>query len=118
MPKIDMRMFFMVVQEWEEAAHGLKGAVLEKRLPLLGISLGTFHRKRQEYFGETGRNPPTTKGQRKHPEYDDAVRKIMLLKYHRKKGEQPLTTAQAQALVAQNGCELAAAIPKGTVNRL
>jgi|GEM_PF-258955 hypothetical protein len=118
MPKIDMRMFSVVVQEWEEAAHGCKGAVLKKRLPLLGISQGTFYWKRQKHFGETGRNPPTTKGQRKRPEYEDAVKKIMLRKYHPNKGVQPLTTAEAQALAAQNGCELAAAIPEGTVNRI
>ena len=63
MPMIDMRIFSEVVREWEEAAHGLQGsAVLEKRLPLLGISRRPSTGGRQEHFGDRPQTP-TTKGQ-------------------------------------------------------
>ena len=113
-----MRIFTGVVQEWEGAQHGQRGAVLEARLPLLGMSLGTFHRERERRFGETGRQTPKTKGVPKRPEYLEAVQAIIKEKYHPKKGVRPLTTADAQAEAAAKGCALAASIPEGTVNRL
>ncbi len=113
-----MRVFAGLVQEWEAAPHGQRGALLAARLPLLGISLGTFHRERERRFGETGRQTPKTKGVPKRPEYLEAVRAIIKEKFHPKKGVRPLTTADAQAEAAAKGCALALAIPEGTVNRV
>lgn len=113
-----MGEFAALVQEWEEAAHGAKGAVLAPRLLRLGISLGTFHRQRHRLFEGPRRKPPKTKGQRKRPEFAEAVRLIMREKYHPHAAVEAITTAKAQELAARKGCALALAIPEGTVNRV
>ncbi len=118
MPEIDMRNFSRLVRDWEREEHGKKGDLLARRLPLLGMSLGTFHREREKRFGATGRKAPKTKGKRKRPEYVEAVKAIIEEKYHPKKGVRALTTADAQIEAARKGCGLALAIPEGTVNRL
>jgi len=113
---IDLRVLGEVVGEWERAPWGKRGLVLAKRLPLLGISQGTFHRKRMKEFGDAKRRAGPTG--RKKPEYEAAVQQIMKLKYSPLKGVRSLTTEDAMIMAAEQGCPEALDIPEGTVNRI
>jgi hypothetical protein len=118
MPALNMRNFALVVAEYEAAAWGEKQEILAARLPLMQMSEGTFHRRRRQLFGGNGRKAPATKGRRKKPEYEAAVREIIKLKHSTIRGVRQLTTEDAMEMAADAGLELARVIPKGTVDRI
>ena len=108
-----------VVREWEAAPHGRKGLVLARRLPLLGISLGTFHRQRLRVGSPARRKPPKHKGQRRQPDRVEWVKEIMRLKHSPMKGVSRLATWNARDLAVQQGMDAEAGkMSVGVINKI
>jgi len=112
--------YMEILQEWETAAHGAKGAVLARRLPLLHMSLATFHRKRRLVGDFPQRKPPAHKGVEQAPERRQWVKAIMQVKHTRHKGAGPLATWNALGLALRQGLvpPEAAELHVGVINRL
>jgi transposase InsO family protein len=112
-------LFMDVVREWEAAPHGQKGAVLKARLPVLGMSLASFHDKRKLVGSRARRKPRADKGTTKHPERRAWVKVIMGLKHTNLKGVSRLATWNAQALALEHGLDPEAAdLSVGVINQL
>ena len=97
MDQKNLKLLHDVVVEWEAAGHGRKGAVLAKRLPLIKMSLATFHRQRRQFGNGKRRKPPAHKGERQQSEMVKWVRIIAGLKYSPHKGVSRLSTKTALA---------------------
>ncbi|MBM4302548.1 MAG: transposase family protein [Deltaproteobacteria bacterium] len=112
-------LFMDVVREWEAAPHGQKGAVLKARLPVLGMSLASFHLKRRMVGSLSRRKPRADKGATKHPERRAWVKEIMSLKHSSIKGVSRLATWNAQGLALEHGLPPEAAdMSVGVINKL
>jgi transposase InsO family protein len=112
-------LFMDVIREWEAAPHGQKGVVLKQRLPVLGMSLATFHEKRRMVGSFSRRKPRADKGTTKHPERREWVKEIMSLKHSAQKGVSRLATWNAQGLALEHGLDPEAAdMSVGVINKL
>lgn len=112
-------LFMDVVREWEAAPHGQKGVVLKQRLPVLGMSLATFHDKRRMVGSVSRRKPRADKGTMRHPERREWVKEIMSLKHSPQKGVGRLATWNAHGLALENGLDPEAAdMSVGVINKL
>jgi transposase InsO family protein len=112
-------LFMDVIREWEAAPHGQKGAVLKARLPVLGMSLASFHQKRRMVGSLSRRKPRADKGLTKHPERREWVKTIMSLKHSPQKGVARLATWNAKGLALEYGLPPEAAdMSVGVINKL
>ncbi len=120
MNRKNLQLLHDVIIEWEGAPHGRKGEVLAKRLPLLHMSLATFHRQRRQFGNGKRRKSPAHKGERQHPERNQWVRQIAGLKYSPHKGVSRLSTKTALAEAIQQGKipVEAAEMSIATINRI
>ncbi len=125
MDSLNLNLLQDVVREWEAAPHGQRGAVLGQRLPVLGISLATFHAKRQRLLGiRSTRKPRLGKGEPKNPELRQKqqqwVKEIITLKYSRIKGVERLSTWNALETAIETGAVPleAAEMSASTINKL
>ena len=110
-----------IIGEYEAAPRGEKSAVLAARLPLLGISPGTFFSWRERWGRrDYRRQRRADAGRKEQPERLVWATEIMRLKYSQIKGVRSLTTADALSLAAQWGRvpPEALEVPVGTYNRL
>jgi transposase InsO family protein len=94
--------------------------VLARRLPLLGMSLGTFHRWRVWLGERARRQSPETKGMMQDPRRVKWVKEIMAVKYSRHKGVAKLSTKYALVEAAAQGRvpPEALEVPLGVINNI
>jgi len=121
MGSLDLNLLVDIVREWEAAPHGSKGAVLSRRLPLLGCSPATFHRQRRLLGSGARRKPPAHKGRSKYGNRERQwVEQIMAVKYSPTKGVEPLATWNAKEVALRTGRvpPEARELPVWAINRL
>jgi len=108
------------LRAWGELSRGGREEWFKIFLPYLGISRASWYRRLQYLERSRPRKARADQGQRKIPQVEEWVRRIVRQKYAPEEGWRVLTTEDAVKQCLQNGMipPEAAALPLCTINRI